>query len=318
MADQTRQSAEEAARLAVRCTGLVRRFGTRVALDRVDLEVARGEIFTLVGPDGAGKTTLLRVLCGLLEPTEGDARVLGRSVREEAEAIREQVGYVPQQLGLYGDLTVWENLRLFADLYRVPRREFEDRARALLAMLRLSGVEDRRVAALSGGMKQKLALACALVHRPQLLLLDEPTTGVDPVSRRQFWRTLYDLHRQGITLLLTTPYVDEAERASRVGFLHRGRLVACDDPRRLRSELPGVVVEVVARPRAQARALLRGHPEVRGVHVFGDRDHVWWTGSEDAGALRELLERAGVHVDVFRPVPPSLEDVFVARLAEGP
>jgi ABC-2 type transport system ATP-binding protein len=292
----------------------VRRFGARVAVDRVDLEVRRGEIFVLVGPDGAGKTTLLRLLCGLLEPTEGEAWVAGRSVRKEPEAVRERVGYVPQQLGLYGDLSVWENLQLFADLYRVPRTEFASRARSLLTAFRLSRVEDRLTRALSGGMKQKLALACALVHQPEVLLLDEPTTGVDPVSRRQFWRILYDLHRRGITLFLTTPYVDEAERASRVGFLHRGRLVACDDPRSLRAGLPGWVVEVVARPRSRARAVLRAHPQVRSVHVFGDRDHAWWVEPGQPEAVRELLERAGVEVDLVRPVPPSLEDVFVARL----
>ncbi|MDR7597773.1 MAG: ABC transporter ATP-binding protein, partial [Armatimonadota bacterium] len=165
-----------------------------------------------------------------------------------------------------------------------------------------------------GGMKQKLALACALVHQPQVLLLDEPTTGVDPVSRRQFWRTLYELHRRGITLVLTTPYLDEAERASRVAFLHRGRLVACDDPRALRGSLPGGVVELVAEPRARAQSLLRARPDVRGVYVFGDRDRVWYMGS-DVGGLRRFLERQGVRVDILRPVPPSLEDVFVARLS---
>lgn len=302
---------------AVRCVGLGRRFGDRVALDRVDLEVAPGEVFAVVGPDGAGKTTLLRILCGLVEPTAGDAWVLGRSVRREAEAVREQVGYVPQQFGLYGDLTVWENLRLYADLYGVLRGEFEARARELLSGFRLSGTERRLVAALSGGMKQKLALACALIHRPRVLLLDEPTTGVDPVSRRQLWRTLYDLHRQGVTLLVTTPYVDEAERASRVALLHRGRLVACDDPGALRRSLAGQVLEVAAHPRAQARAWLRTHPHVRGVHVFGDRDHVWFTGGGGPEALREFLEAAGLRVELVRAVQPSLEDVFVARLVEG-
>ncbi len=302
--------------VAVRCAGLVRRFGPRVALDHLDLEVASGEVFVVVGPDGAGKSTLLRVLCGLSEPTEGDAWVLGKSVRREPEAVRERVGYVPQQVGLYGDLTAWENLRLYADLYRVPRAAFETRARSLLRELRLAGVEGRITAALSGGMRQKLALACALVHRPQVLLLDEPTAGVDPVSRRQFWRALYDLHRQGITLVLTTPYLDEAERASRVALLHRGRLVACDDPRGLRGSLPGCVLELVAQPRAHARSVLRARSDVRGVYVFGDRDRVWYTGP-DVGTLRRFLEGEGVRVEILRPVPPSLEDVFVARLSEG-
>lgn len=302
---------------AVRCVGLVRRFGGRLALDHVDLEVAAGEVFVVVGPDGAGKTTLLRVLCGLVEPTAGDAWVLGRSVRHAAEAVRERVGYVPQQFGLYGDLTVWENLRLYADLYRVPRAAFEARARELLSEFRLSGTEGRLAAALSGGMKQKLALACALVHRPALLLLDEPTTGVDPVSRRQLWRRLYELHRQGVTLVVTTPYVDEAERASRVGLLHQGRLVACDDPGSLRQGFPGQVLELAVHPPGKARALLRSHPHVRDVHVLGDRVRVWSTGDARAEALRAFLEAAGLRVERVRTVPPSLEDVFVARLAEG-
>ncbi len=301
---------------AVRCTGLVRKFGARVALDHVDLEVARGEVFVVVGPDGAGKTTLLRVLCGLLAPTEGDAWVAGRSVRREPEAVRERVGYVPQQFGLYGDLTVWENLRLFADLYRVPPAVFEQRARKLLHDFRLGGVEDRLTGALSGGMKQKLALACALLHQPEVLLLDEPTTGVDPVSRRQLWRNLYDLHRQGITLVITTPYVEEGERAHRVAFLHRGRVVACDSPRALRGGLPGMVVELAAQPRVRAHAVLKTLPEVRGLHVFGSRDHVWYSGA-DAEALRRALEREQVRVDTCRVVVPSLEDVFVARLSEA-
>jgi ABC-2 type transport system ATP-binding protein len=301
---------------AVRSTGLVRKFGARVALDHVDLEVARGEVFVVVGPDGAGKTTLLRVLCGLLAPTEGDAWVAGRSVRREPEAVRERVGYVPQQFGLYGDLTVWENLRLFADLYRVPPAVFEQRARKLLHDFRLGGVEDRLTGALSGGMKQKLALACALLHQPEVLLLDEPTTGVDPVSRRQLWRNLYDLHRQGITLVITTPYVEEGERAHRVAFLHRGRVVACDSPRALRGGLPGMVVELAAQPRVRAHAVLKTLPEVRGLHVFGSRDHVWYSGA-DAEALRRALEREQVRVDTCRVVVPSLEDVFVARLSEA-
>ncbi|MCS7235771.1 MAG: ABC transporter ATP-binding protein [Armatimonadota bacterium] len=301
---------------AVRCTGLVRRFGPRLALDHVDLEVARGEVFVVVGPDGAGKTTLLRVLCGLLEPSEGDAWVAGRSVRRQPEAVREQAGYVPQQFGLYGDLTVWENLCLFADLYRVPPPVFEQRARKLLDDFRLGGVEGRLTGALSGGMKQKLALACALLHRPQVLLLDEPTTGVDPVSRRQLWRNLYDLARQGITLVVTTPYVEEGERANRVALLHRGRVLACGTPQALRDSLPGVVVEVAAQPRARAHAVLRALPEVRGLHVFGSRDRVWYEGA-DAEALRRALERDQVRVESCRAVVPSLEDVFVARLSEA-
>ncbi|MCS7173568.1 MAG: ABC transporter ATP-binding protein [Armatimonadetes bacterium] len=301
-------------RPAITCRGLGRVFGTLRAVEGVDLEVQRGEIFVLVGPDGAGKTTLLRLLCGALEPTSGEVRVVGLDVVREGEAVRARIGYMPQQFSLYGDLTVWENLRLYGDLYGVPPARFRERAEHLLVAFGLWEARDRVALALSGGMRQKLALACTLVHEPEVLLLDEPTTGVDPLSRRQFWRILYALNRQGITVFLSTTYLDEADRASRVGLLHRGRLLAYDDPATLRAQLRGTVVEVVAAPRSEAKAVLREHPLVRSLEVFGDRFHVQIGSEADLHTLRRVLEEAGVTVHGLRAVRPSLEDVFVARL----
>jgi ABC-2 type transport system ATP-binding protein len=294
--------------------GLTRTFGPIRAVDGVDLDVRRGEIFALVGPDGAGKTTLIRILAGALGPTAGVARVCGHDVVRESEAVKSRIGYMPQQFSLYGDLTALENLRFFADLYGVPSGLFSERAQRLLQALGLADARHRPAGALSGGMRQKLALACALVHDPELLLLDEPTTGVDPVSRRRFWRILYDLNRQGITVFLSTTYMDEADRASRVGLIHRGRLVACDDPAVLRAQLPGLVVEVVATPRRGAGAVLRGHPLASSVDALGDRFRVLLASPDALGALQQALESSGVEVGGMRVVRPSLEDVFVARL----
>ncbi len=299
---------------AVVCRGVVRAFGPLRAVDGVDLEVRPGEIFALVGPDGAGKTTLIRMLSGALVPTAGEIWVAGFHVPRQGEAVRERIGYVPQQSSLYGDLTVLENLRLYAELYGVPEFRFRPRADRLLAAFGLDGARHRLAVHLSGGMRQKLALACALVHDPVVLLLDEPTTGVDPLSRRQFWRTLYELNRQGITVLLSTTYMDEADRASRVGLLYRGKLLACDDPASLRARLPGAVAEVLAAPRAAAKDVLRAHPSVRSLDVFGDRFRVLVESASSLPAVRRALEEARVTVRGMRVVPPTLEDVFVAWL----
>lgn len=300
---------------AVTCAGLTRRFGAVVAVDGVDLQVARGEIFALVGPDGAGKTTLLRLLCGLLLPDAGTATVAGVDVLADPEAARRRLGYMPQRFSLYGDLTALENLRLYAGLYQVPAAAFRERSERLLGEFRLLPFAGRLAQHLSGGMRQKLALACTLIHAPEVLFLDEPTTGVDPVSRRQFWRILYDLNRAGLTVCVSTPYMDEAERCSRVGLMDRGRLIACDAPGALRAAMAGEILEVVAEPRAQARRHLRHHPLVRSLEVFGDRLHVLVDAAGAAApVLRAALEAAGVTVRSLRPVRPTLEDVFVARL----
>jgi ABC-2 type transport system ATP-binding protein len=210
--------------------GLTRRFGELTAVDHLDLEVERGEIFGLVGPDGAGKTTTLRMLCGLMDPSEGSARVAGHDTARESQLVKDQIGYMAQRFGLYGDLTVEENMAFYADLFAITGAERARLARELLAMTRMEPFRDRQAGRLSGGMKQKLALMCTLLHRPQILFLDEPTNGVDPVSRRDFWTILYQLLKDGITIFMTTAYLDEAERCNRVGLMHKGRLIRCEAP----------------------------------------------------------------------------------------
>jgi ABC-2 type transport system ATP-binding protein len=209
---------------------LTKRFGDLVAVDRLNLSIPRGEIFGLVGPDGAGKTTTLRMLCGLMNPTEGSARVAGYDVARESQAVKDQIGYMAQRFGLYGDLTVDENMEFYADLFDITGAERARLSEELLGMTRMAPFRKRQAGRLSGGMKQKLALMCTLLHHPQILFLDEPTNGVDPVSRRDFWAILYQLLKDGITIFMTTAYLDEAERCNRVGLMHRGRLIRCEAP----------------------------------------------------------------------------------------
>jgi ABC-2 type transport system ATP-binding protein len=216
--------------------GLTRRFGALTAVDHLDLSVARGEIFGLVGPDGAGKTTTLRMLCGLMDPTEGSARVAGHDVVRQSQSVKDQIGYMAQRFGLYGDLSVEENMIFYADLFNITGPERKDLSLRLLRMTRMEPFRDRQAGKLSGGMKQKLALMCTLLHRPQILFLDEPTNGVDPVSRRDFWAILYQLLKDGITIFMTTAYLDEAERANRVGLMHRGKLIRCEAPDELKRQ----------------------------------------------------------------------------------
>jgi ABC-2 type transport system ATP-binding protein len=230
--------------------GLTRRFGNLTAVDHLDLTVAAGEIFGLVGPDGAGKTTTLRLLCGLMNPSEGSALVAGHDVAREPQAVKDQIGYMAQRFGLYGDLTVQENMDFYADLFGIVGAQRTQLGAQLLRMTRMEPFRGRQASRLSGGMKQKLALMCTLLHRPRILFLDEPTNGVDPVSRRDFWAILYQLLKEGITILLTTAYLDEAERCNRVGLMHRGRLIRCDTPEILRqatgaANLEGAFVKTI-------------------------------------------------------------------------
>ena len=218
----------------IKTRGLTRRFGALTAVDGLDLEIAPGEIFGLVGPDGAGKTTTLRMLCGLLEPTAGSAMVAGHDVAAEPQAVKDEIGYMAQRFGLYVDLTVEENMAFYADLFGITSAQRAELTPRLLAMTRMEPFRGRQAGRLSGGMKQKLALMCTLLHRPRILFLDEPTNGVDPVSRRDFWTILYQLLKDGMTIFMTTAYLDEAERANRVGLMHRGRLIRCAPPEELK------------------------------------------------------------------------------------
>src|SRR6266545_1958156 len=254
---------------AIVTTGLTRSFGSIHAVDGLSMSVPAGRIYGLVGPDGAGKTTTLRILCGALLPDAGQAIVAGVDVARDPEGVRRRIGYMPQRFSLYGDLTVAENMRFFADIYGVPRAEQGALMERLLAFSRLGPFQNRRAEALSGGMKQKLALACALIHRPEVLMLDEPTTGVDPVSRREFWDILRDaVNRDGMTVLVSTPYMDEADRCHYVGFMRAGKLMASGTPRDLQKLVPGVVLEVHARPLHEAQAALQRIAGVRDVQIF--------------------------------------------------
>ena len=238
---------------------LTRRFGDLTAVDHLNLDVARGEIFGLVGPDGAGKTTTLRMLCGLMDPTEGSARVAGHDTARESQAVKDSIGYMAQRFGLYNDLTVEENMAFYADLFGIVGAERERLRTQLLRMTRMEPFGARQAGRLSGGMKQKLALMCTLLHRPQILFLDEPTNGVDPVSRRDFWAILYQLLKDGITIFMTTSYLDEAERCNRVGLLHRGRLLRCEPPEALKratnsANLEGAFIKTIHAVEGVARS----------------------------------------------------------------
>jgi ABC-2 type transport system ATP-binding protein len=301
---------------AIRTMGLTRRFAGAAVVDRLDLSIEAGEIFGLVGPDGAGKTTTLRMLAGILEPSAGDAWVAGRHTRREAEALKEDTGYMSQRFGLYPDLTVWENLRFYADIYGVPRRERQESMERLLAFGKLTVFRDRPAGHLSGGMKQKLGLACALIHTPKVLLLDEPTNGVDPVSRRDFWDILYQLLRQQVTILVTTCYLDEAERCNRVALMHKGRLTALGTPEEIRGRLHGEVLEIGTGAVREAAAVLREAEPGCAVTLYGDRLHVA-TAPRSGDRLAAVLAGRGIVVDSLRQVEPSLEDVFVALLGQN-
>ena len=300
---------------AIEIRDLTRRFGSITAVDRLTLTIPRGELFGLVGPDGGGKTTTLRMLAGILPPTGGDARVAGHSVRTEAEALKPRIAYMSQRFGLYGDLTVLENLHFYADLFEVPRRERPARIERLLGFSDLTPFQDRLADKLSGGMKQKLGLACALIHTPEVLLLDEPTNGVDPVSRRDFWRILYEMLKGGVTIVVTTAYLDEAERCNRVGLMHQGRLLALDTPDRIKARMADALVEIRVNDPWRARQILVERTAVRGVTLFGQRLHVAVQDRErDLPAVVAALEAAGLAPADPRPVTASLEDVFISMI----
>ncbi len=300
---------------AIEAKELTKAFNGVAAVDALTLSVAEGEIFGLVGPDGAGKTTTMRLLTAIMEPTSGEAWVAGHHVVRDAEAIKDDIGYMSQRFGLYPDLTVMENIAFYADIYGVPRKGRAERVERLLAFSNLAPFKRRLAGNLSGGMKQKLGLTCALIHTPKVLFLDEPTNGVDPVSRRDFWRILYQLLREKVTILISTAYLDEAERANRIGLLHKGRLLACGTPDEVKKLMRWTILEVrVPEPR-RATAALRAGLEAESVGLFGDRVHVVMKEAETAPArIEAVLATAGLRAATIRPVEPSLEDVFISVL----
>jgi len=291
-----------------------KRYGRTTAVRDLSLSVERGEMFGLIGPDGAGKTTTIRLICGLLPADTGGVRVLDLDPVRDHRRMTGSVGYLSQRFSLYGDLSVDENIAFFAEIHGV--RDYRARRDRLLEMTQLAPFRDRLAERLSGGMKQKLALACTLVHEPALIVLDEPTTGVDPVSRREFWKLLSEFLSQGITIVMATPYLDEAERCTRVALLHEGRLLALDRPDALRATLPGALFEVIVSDHRRAPDLLKRIPGVSDVQMFGERAHVLMDRGDAAAAdlLASSLAPAGLTVASVRPLAASLEDVFIARL----
>ncbi len=295
--------------------GLVKTFGPLRAVDGLNLQVRAGEVVGLVGPDGAGKTTTMRLLCGALKPTEGKIRVAGYELPQQAERAREHIGYLAQRFSLYGDLTVTENLDFFGEVFEVPAAERRARSQELLAFAGLAEFADRPAAALSGGMQKKLGLATALVHRPEVLLLDEPTGGVDPVARQEFWHLLIGLLRAGSAVLVSTPYMDEAMRFNRVVFMNRGRVLVEGTPRDLIERLAGYVLELAAEPQIAAQRVALADPDVDDVHAFGDRLHLRVRAAEGPLArLPAALALAGINLIHLQPTSPTLEDVFIQLL----
>jgi len=291
-----------------------KQYGTTTAVRELSLSVEKGEMFGLIGPDGAGKTTTIRLVCGLLRPGSGNVRVLDLDPVRDHRRMTGSVGYLSQRFSLYGDLTIDENIAFFAEIHGVA--DYRPRRDRLLEMTQLAPFRTRLADRLSGGMKQKLALACTLVHEPALIVLDEPTTGVDPVSRREFWKLLSEFLSQGITIVMATPYLDEAERCTRVALLHEGRLLALDRPDALRATLPGALFEVIVADHRRAPEALGRIPGVTGVQMFGERAHVLMAPGEAASGDRLVtsLAAAGLAGASVRPLAASLEDVFIARL----
>jgi len=302
-------------RPAVEVRNLVKRFGGVAAVDGLSIDCAPGEVFGFVGPDGAGKTTIMRLLAAVMRPDEGSILIEGVDAIAEAERVRSHLSYMPQRFGLYEDLTVDENIEFFAELFGIPRKDRDERAARLLAASGMTPFRKRRAGQLSGGMKQKLGLTCSLIHTPRVLLLDEPTAGVDPVSRRDFWRILYGLRGEGVAIVVATSYLDEAERCARLGLLRDGRMLYCDTPAGLRALMPGEILAVSSPEARAARDVVAGREGVKGAILMGDSVHVVVDDAvRRVGELTSALEAASVPVDEIERMSPSIEDLFVSLL----
>ena len=294
---------------------LTRDFKSVRAVNELTLSVASGELFGLVGPDGAGKTTTLRLLAGLLDITEGEATILGFDLKSKAEDIKPHVGYMAQQFSLYGELSVIENLRFFAELFDVSTKDQRERTERLLTFAGLTEFKDRRAANLSGGMQKKLALACTLIHQPEILLLDEPTTGVDPVSRREFWNILTELHLQGTTIIVSTPYMDEADRCSRVGLMYEGKLVECDTPLNIRNKVEGEMIELQAEDWQKALETVAGLSGVHEAQTYGESIHLLVdSGKRRLPEIEKVLKRSNLDYRSIRVAPMQMEEAFISLI----
>jgi len=297
---------------AVEVRQLSRHFGDFVAVDQVNFEIPKGEIFGLLGPNGAGKTTTIRMLCGILKPTSGEARILGFDVSKQAEQVKQRIGYMSQKFSLYNDLTVTENLVFYANLYGLPRENVKPRISELIEMAGLKGHEKQLTGNLSGAWRQRLALACSIVHKPPMLFLDEPTAGVDPVSRREFWELIYSMAGQGVSVLATTHYMDEAEFCNMIGMMYRSRLIALDDPDSLKEGINGVLFEVDCNEPGRAELLLKQLPGVKDVAAHGVNLHVLTSNEDEKKEIEKLLLVNRIQIQRIERVLPSLEDVFVS------
>jgi ABC-2 type transport system ATP-binding protein len=303
--------------ISIQTTNLTKTFGSLNAVNHLNLEVKTGEIFGLVGPDASGKTTTIRMLCGILPPDGGEAWVAGYDIQKETESLKEKVGYLPQRFGLYGDLTVLENIHFYADLYQVSKKERKGRIERLLRFANLEPFVKRKAQDLSGGMKQKLGLICALIHTPQVLFLDEPTTGVDPLSRRDFWVILYDLLKEGVTILFSTSYLDEAERCSRIGLIYQGELLIADTPSAVKAQIGRTVLELRLEDHRRGMKKLEGNDSLRSLVLSGDKIHALVDDPQEGErVIREVLKAEGIEILGLIKVRPSLEDVFVSIIRE--
>lgn len=297
-------------------TGLTRNFGDNIVVNNISISVKEGEVFGLVGPDGAGKTTVMRLLAGLMAPTYGDAWVYGCNTIKDSEQLKDYISYMPQRFGLYLDLTVQENIDFYADLYNVSRKKRKEKIAELLAFSNMTPFRDRQAKNLSGGMKQKLALACALVHTPKVLLLDEPTNGVDPLSRRDFWRILYQLLEEKVTIFVSTAYLDEAERCSKIGLLHQGKMIISGTPDEIKSQIPGILIGIRCKKSREVIMNLKKELSPLSASLFGDKIHVVLPGesTQILQIVKQLLTDMGVNAET-EIINPSLEDIFISMIA---
>ncbi|MHB8109164.1 MAG: ABC transporter ATP-binding protein [Syntrophorhabdaceae bacterium] len=298
----------------IKTESLTKDFAGIRALQGISIEVRKGELFGLVGPDGAGKSTLMRLLTGVMEPTSGDAWVASHHSVKESERIKEKIAYMPQRFGLYEDLTVMENIVFYADIFSVPRNERPSRIEKLLGFSNLTPFTDRLAGQLSGGMKQKLGLACALIHTPEIVFLDEPTNGVDPVSRRDFWKILYELLKEGVTVFVSTSYLDEAERCTEIGLIYEGRLLEKDTPGAIKTRHSIPMIEVWSTNARDIMQQLKDDTRVTGIGIYGDRLHIGLTDRGDIPGIISFLSDKGCNVEDHREIAPSIEDIFFSMI----
>lgn len=306
---------------AIETFDLTRRFGSFIAVDQVNFYVPKGEIFGLLGPNGAGKTTTIRMLCGIIPPSAGNASVLGFDIRKDAEDIKKNIGYMSQKFSLYDDLTATENLNFYASIYGVPANDRRKRIQDLIDQSGLRGVENELTSSLSGAWRQRLALACAIAHKPPMLFLDEATAGVDPLSRREFWDLIYEMASEGTSILATTHYMDEAEYCNTIGMMYQSQMIALASPDRLKDDMPGVLVQISCDQPLRAEEIAEKIPGVLDAAVHGVRVHVTLKSEDTLPGLTQALKAAGIQIVDLETIQPSLEDVFInmvdSRLKEN-